>query len=268
MKKVQLILALIAVMGLSSAGYALNTYSDDFDGPAFETPGAWSTWGSPAFNGSGQYVLTSMTSAEGYTPDIYQGDGMYRTIGAGDFVMDLSLSSVNMSPGGGGWRVFFMKVIDGTIDTGSGGQSISGTEYIQPNIDSWFCMNTEWGPIGENTTLWVDAEGAQWDGYSYFIGAITDFDMTLTWDESAGEFTLDWSANSGAVSGSWTSDADFSASTANRMELFYVDASMADHSYYANSMAIEMDSYSLTPEPATIALLGLGGLVLLRRRIY
>jgi hypothetical protein len=268
MKKVQLILALIAVMGLSSAAYALDQYSDDFDGPDFETSGKWSTWGSATFNGSGQYVLAAMATDDGYVADIYQGDGMYRTIGAGDFVMELSVSKVDQQVSGGGWKVFFMKIIDGTIDTGSGGQSMSGTEFIQPNLDTWWNTNTEWGPLGENGSVYVDAEGTGSDFYSYFIGTITDFDMTLTWDEATGEFTLDWSANSDAYSDSWTSDADFSASTANRMELFYVDASPTDDPYYPHSMTVELDSYNLTPEPATIALLGLGGLVLLRRRIY
>ena len=268
MKKVQLILALIALMGLSSAAYALNEYSDDFDGPGFETAGKWTEWGNPAFNGSGQYVQTSLTTGDGYEADVLQGDGIYRTIGAGDFVMNLSLSSVDMDPPNGGWRVYFMKVIDGAVTAGTG-QDWDYTEYIQPNLDSWFNTNTEWGALGENTTLWVDAEAAQWSGYSsYSLGEVTDFELQLIWDEPTKEFTLNWSANDGDESGSWTSDSGYSASTANRTELFYVDASMADHAYYVNAMAIELDSYNLTPEPATIALLGLGGLALLRRRIF
>ena len=283
MKKVQLILALIALMAITSTGYAVNNYSDDFDGPDFETPGIWTTWGSPYFDGSGHFIENEMTMDDTppWTVDVYQGDGMYRTIGAGDFVMHVAWSTFDLDATADmSWKAYQLTISDDGVE--GEGQARSGDDRFTIVMSTWFNTDTTWGPLGDRPGIYVDAfnnssELEEHYGYdiAYELGEpidLTDLDVTLTWSDTARTFTLDWSANSGAISDIWTSSGMFDASTEYREERIHADGgwwNSETEQYEPGEWAptFALDSYSLVPEPVTIALLGLGGLALLRRRI-
>jgi hypothetical protein len=143
-------------------------------------------------------------------------------------------------------------------------------------MSTWFNTNPEWGPLGDRPGIYVDAFNSSSEleeHYGYDLSeAFASLDLTLTWDDTARTFTMDWSANGGSESDIWTSSAMFDASTSEREERIHADGGLWDAELEAYvpgdwNPTFALDSYSLIPEPATIALLGLGGLALLRRRI-
>jgi hypothetical protein len=235
MRFLQLVLVGVMCAAVASTAAAVVAYSEDFN---YDAGTGWDVleWevdgGDPYFNGSGQWVM------EG------PGDGMNRGVEGGDFVMNVEWSTVNMAPENQGWSVFWYS-FDHNGDQG---------QYYMFNMDSWYDGSSE------QTGLYIDAFSSTVGGnvYAEDIGVLTSLELQVEYDSSAGTYSFSRAVNGGAMTAMCTIDG-YDAPDDTRVEAFWADSETSD-------LSVEFDNYGMVPEPATLALLSLGGIALIRRR--
>lgn len=128
-----------------------------------------------------------------------------------------------------------------------------GEQHIITSFDSNLQYDINGGSL-QNVAGWVD------DGYT--SGAVSGDDgyffVTLTQDLNPGDvITL----NAGTLTSSGDAAADFNLGTSGDYEMFIADANLGDGGLDISDFAI-----AATPEPSTLALSALGGLLLYRRK--
>lgn len=217
MKKVIVLMAVLAVLGLTTAVQAEVT-NGDFEGGSYDnhgqqTPNDWdSYWNSLDFWGS---TSVAHSATEGGGNNFAQAD-VAGTEGGGFAVIfqaDQTLAGLGISPGD---TVNLSADIIDLIGGGGGGGAILKVES------------------------WDDTGTAALDMLEVVIGGVTG-----SWSN----FNIDYTVAAGATK----LTAVFGTSTG------WAGPNAVNSSY-------GFDNVSLVPEPMTIALLGLGGLFLRRRR--
>ncbi len=253
MKKM-LILVLCGV--LIGSAQAIVVQNLDFTGdPGDPLPGTWvDYYDNIDYDGAGALDL-SVAGVDGsplmYTPDI----------GIGDFEMQVSFKDVLFSPQGGTWmdQGIYLTIYDGTDEIYIGLEG-GFLDYGTLWFDAFSLSDTS----GDNIATSYTAAN---------IGEITTADYNVSWVEDtpggAGTYTVDIVLNAGlatenTLSRSFASSAVTNTAANRQMNI----VTYAYDGYFAGTapLGASLDSLTIVPEPATLALLGLGGLLLRKRR--
>ena len=236
MKKMKTIIGIfVLVLVLSPAYGVVPTFTDTFDGPTMTN---WVEYIPGAYNGSGQYVLSD-------------NDYIYRTLdtdgsGDGSFQMSMSVSDIDMgsSPIGGSTPGTWLNYL---IYTGS----VYDLHIMAENVATF--------PGTENTILNYGLWGA-WD-YQETVGTLTSLDLLVNYNESALTYTISRAINGGAMQQVAVHN---SAGSGSDYKIEYIYSGTTNG--FPGEPTHALDNYTIVPEPATLALLCLGGLVLRRRK--
>lgn len=257
MKKLIVLLMCCVIAGKA---LAVTAYTDDFDaapGTDVTASGywAWSTGGD--YSGSGSY---SLNSADGLN---YPGLGM--DVLPGDFTAELQLVNYSASLGPTDFVADFeyTEFIWNTYDDNG---------YISLQITNWH------GDMYFKALEWDNALG--WINYVQPIVTDSQTIDTLgireTWtdDTEAGK-TGQWDFEYNLNGEGWvawhtiTSDQYTDEASAARWGQFYAIGHQdfsAPWYEVLSEISVDVDSYSITPEPTSLVLLGIGGFALLRRK--
>lgn len=234
MKKSILCLSVL-VLVLSPVYGGVTQFTDTFtSGPMTN----WTEYIAGTYNGAGQYVLSD-------NDYIYRV--MYDTPGDDSYKVSMDISSINMghsplggSSGAGTWFNYVMYSA-GTYDL----------HIMAENVATF--------PGRENTTLNYGLWGA-WD-YTETIGKLTSLSLEIAFDNSAMKYTISRAVNGGAMQ---QVAIHASAGGVNDYKVEYMYAGRT--TTFDGDPQIALDNYTITPEPATLMLIGLGGLVLRIRK--
>lgn len=238
MKAFSLIICIVLSICLIGSSFgAVVPYYEDFNYSADTNPADVLPWdvtgGSPYFNGQGQLVMSRQSGSNDDLDHYY--------IGSGDFAATVSLVDIDMAPVDG-WSVWNYKIYH------HGGHSIA------MNLDS------SGSGENENVSIWIDAwsETISGNQYGEFIGGIDSLVLHVAYDSAAGTYTWSRAVDGGPMEQMLVLEGYTSPDDSRRIRWH------SDHMTTHPSVAI--DSFSVVPEPATIALLTLGAAVALRRR--
>lgn len=232
-KKMLILVAMVALVSVPSFA-ALNLYAENFDGPTHD----WTANPDGAFNGDGTFNLDT-------------SDHLYRNAGSGgDWSMNLDAVNVDLSTAlVGQYNFFKYEMHDILASDGS---------------DKWFTVflqNSNFSDDIQRMHLVVNTyAGNVYSGFVTVGGVLNDFDIQVDYNEALGEITVLRSINGGSMDAVVTAGG-FGVSSAWWEHIF-----VQNQGNPAGEPSVDLDSYSFVPEPATMALLGLGGLVLRKRR--
>jgi hypothetical protein len=253
-------IVLMLCLMLTGSASAVVVYSTDFDGNPGDDPladgyFAWTTGTTGDYTGTGHYSLHSAVNTD--------YDGLGYNIYAGDFTSEIHLDNYSASTGPTddvNWE--YTEFIWNTYDDNG---------YISLQITNWggdmYFKALEWS----NTNGWVNyVQPIVTDSVS--IGSL-DLRETWTDDPTPGK-TGTWVFEYNLNDTGWTlwhtitSDLYEDEASALRWGQFYVAGYQNWGAPYdvVSEISVDVDYYSVVPEPVTSVLLGLGGLVLLRRR--
>ena len=239
--------ALALTTGAATAATVI--YQDDFSGDAVDLNGlspdvGASTWvAAPSFDANG--VVASSGSGGSATLAFAPTDGLIYTL-------DVSLADVT---GDGNWFA---------IGYGQG-QSTTETiddRFITGNLvgHAWMLFRGDTSSNGNTTFLDSTGDGANWSP-DFTGGGSIDLRIELDTTGGAGNWAATWSAKLPA-SGSYTQVRSATTLTSEAINSVGV-------AYSSSAVDATLTSFSLTsavPEPSSLALLGLGGLMMVRRR--
>ncbi len=235
MKK--LLILTVCLMLASSASAIVTPYTDDFGGPVGTLDAGWTDTGATqatTYNGAGGATQASVVD---------DGWKIEHTIGTGDFHAELNLDNIQIPNGGYGFSQYYLHLQDVAGGFQLGFKTWANVIYVE-NID-----NVLFGPNWA-----IDALPA---------ASITSFDMVIDFTEATGNLSMDYSFNGGALQ-NLTNTYGY-AGDATRYLGVKTDYWGTTYNAGANASG-DIDYFTVTPEPATMALLGLGGLLLRRRR--
>ncbi len=245
---------------MAGSALAVIPYTDNFDaapGTDVTDSGywAWSTGGD--YSGDGYFHLQS---ADGLT---YPGLGF--NVLPGDFTAEIQLEnySASLGPTDMVADFEFTEFIWNTYDDNG---------YVSLQITNW------WGDMYFKALQWDNALG--WINFVQPVvtdsTTINSLDLRKTWtDDPAAGMTGQWDFEYNLNDEGWTawhtitSDQYTDEASAARWGQFYaIGHQDYNPTWYAalSEISVDVDSYTITPEPATLVLLGLGGLLLRRRR--
>lgn len=163
-------------------------------------------------------------------------DQIFRVGQAGDaFVqMDMDITvELNAS-----WVIWTYQLVDNVLGTRFQMWLQKGAIDVTDNV--WLYMND-----GTTTTAWTS------------LGAVTEFAFEYDWVEATGAYNVSYAANGGAMT-PWYSDTGVVGGTSVPVEYMYAGG--------AGVAGLDNYSVGVIPEPATMLLLGLGGLMIRRKR--
>ena len=231
----KLLIFTLCLMLAGSASALVTTFIDDFGGPAGTLDPGWTDNGpSPTtYNGAGVASYNSVIDDQW---------SISHDIGTGDWQATLSMNNFLTA----GFSQFYLHLNDPTGSTGQqiGFKTWANVIYVE-NIDAV----TFAGP-------WVtDALAAS---------AVTSFDMVVDYTQATGDLSMNYQFNGGAVQNLLATYAPAGDALRN----LEIRTTMWGTTYNAGGLSTtDLDYFSVVaPEPATIALLGLGGILLRRRR--
>lgn len=271
------LITLLLCLMLAGPAFAVIPYYDDFS----ETPGTdplsggyWTGNTDPGggsgsdYTGTGHYQLTSDTMAE--VP------GLYTTIGTGDFTVELDLDNYIAASGpyvytqDYAYTDFEFRIYD-------------ATQYVA-------VQSVAWHNVQYLKMLYYDGVSWWW-GPQPILGTpqqMNDLDIRVSWADdpclSGGYWDIDYNYNGAG----WVDGAEFApddgdpctvdvygglgynedATEARWLQFYAMGATDYAYPWFAaiSEITVDVDSYNMVPEPTSLALLGLGSALLLRRR--
>jgi len=232
---------LLIVLTLTSVGYGVIVpFHDDFDGPMLDP--YWTSPGPSLPNPDPIFPWP----LPGYLR-LYSGESISHVDGVGDFTAELQIDNLNMA----GATVSQWQFLDFEPDNPAalgGGLIFMGTDGVNDNL-SLQLHKLNAGPQGAIANI--------------TLSTINSLDLRVTWvDDPApgvtGTFTAWYNQNNTG----WLSMGSFVNAVEaqlERTETIFVFAAAPNADGQLNAY-MDLDSYDIVPEPATMMLLGLGAL--------
>ena len=230
-----LLMCLVAVCA-AGVNASVIPSTTNFDGPTLDSP--WQVGNSGAtFNGAGQLVVQ---------PTIGTNQSIWALIGQGDFSVTLDFKNLNLVvPPNGTYESFYMSIENGDSSVGM-------------NVGSaWGYMNYSWSYNNGDGTGWH--QNGEYD-YATLGKPASYGTITIAWQEASKTFTISKGIDGAPVT-LWQTFSGFVPSSTTRG--VQIGASLW---YAGDALSVGLDNAVITPEPATMSLLGLGSLVWLKRR--
>lgn len=254
MNKLKLIAMALIVLALTSSGYAVIAFEDNFSGPPGGGPenlDPYWTWTGPMFPDShftdtGDHFQLGSDAASSM-------EMISHVTGPGDYTAELQIDNFNMAgTTDNQWQFLDFETVD-EVTTGVGGGLIQMLTIADTEM---FLLSLV--PLNQAPVWSVD------------IGMPTSLDLRVTWADdltpgATGTFSAEYNLNDAG----WLSMGSFvnaCEAQLERTESIFVFPAAANAGNGQLYTSMDLDNYSIVPEPATMMLLGLGAVCIRRRR--